>query len=75
MKQLKNPKYRIGDIVLYKDRYENDMGIYHQSKILECIGYWEEKDPKDSVDWFYQTEETLRESADSLLEKDIIRKI
>lgn len=66
------PKYRIGDAVVYKDRYEKDMGIYHQSVIIRCVGYLEETDPNDSVGWFYATAETEATQSDNLDEDDIL---
>lgn len=72
----KKPKYKIGDCIVYKDRYnKDDMGIYYQSNIIECVGYLEENDPHDSIGWFYTTEETNRTGADNLEEKDIMYKL
>lgn len=66
------PKYRIGDAVVYKDRYEKDMGVYHQSVIIRCVGYLEESDPNDRVGWFYATAETEATQGDNLDEDDIL---
>lgn len=73
------PKYRIGDIVVYKYRYpmndDTDLDKEIQSKIVESFGLRTINDPKDKMDWYYYTEEILREESDSLEEVDILYKL
>lgn len=82
---LKKPKYCVGDIVVYPDRYDginssrgddgDSMLILIQSNITEAIGYLETGEPDDEVGWFYNTEETVRNAADNLEESEILYKL
>ncbi len=71
---LKKPKYKIGDIVVYADRYveEDDMQKTYQSKIISANGLLEAKDPEDLLGWYYETEHTKEELEDNLTEDDIL---
>lgn len=76
-----DPKYRIGDIILYADSdwdYGKDSVIvFYQSKITSAFLYVESGDLEDIGVWFYNTELTgaLEDTEHSIYEKDIIKKI
>lgn len=73
----KQPKYRIGDCVVYPHRYDDgdSLTALYQSKVIECYGLMEHNDKDDVVAWFYATEETLRTQSDNLEEDDILYKL
>lgn len=71
------PKYKIGDIIVYKDRYRDDDDTYpilYQSKIIEAFASYHPDNIKD-IDWFYITEETDKNAVDWLYDSDIIFKL
>lgn len=71
------PKYKIGDIIVYKDRYPDDDDTYqilYQSKIIEAFASYHHDNIKN-IEWFYITEETEKSSADYLYDSDIIFKL
>lgn len=78
-KLQKVPKYKIGDIVVYRNRYieEGDGNLTHvfQGRIVEACGLIEKQNEADVLGWFYHTEETLSENQDSLEEIDIMYKL
>lgn len=78
---LKKPKYKIGDIIVYPNRYfgredkEESLMEVFQSRIIEAYGLIEMNDPTDILGWSYITEHIDREQEDSLLEEDILYKL
>lgn len=70
------PKYKIGDIVVYKDRCPDDdqYPILYQSKIIESFASYHPDDIKN-IEWFYITEETKKSNAGWLYDIDIIFKL
>ncbi len=66
------PKYKIGDVVVYRDREEED--IYHQSKIIISTGFIEDL-KTEPTEWYYATENTDERMEDDLSEEDIIAKL
>lgn len=76
---MKNPKYKIGDIVIYDDPEnleEKQKGQYWtliQSKVIEsyCIYTVGKKD----YDWFYITEHLEKEKLGFIEEKGITSKL
>lgn len=73
---LKKPKYKVGDIVVYLDRYTNDgMTIVLQSKITAANALIELSNPNDVLSWFYSTKEIEENSSDSLVDSDIMYKL
>jgi DNA-dependent RNA polymerase auxiliary subunit epsilon len=72
----KKPKYRIGETVVYQDRYdESSLREVTQSKIVESNALLETGFPQDSLTWTYQTEQTIRDLEDCLYDRDIMYKI
>lgn len=73
---MKKPKYKIDDVILYKNRYQevDDCVAYYQSKIVESYCLLLRDEDESKAEWFYQTEETLRNTSDSLLEDEILQK-
>jgi len=75
---LKEPKYKIGDIIAYKDRYldkDDSMTVIIQSNIVGAVAYIELSEPEDELGWFYSTEEICRNGSDSLQNDDILYKL
>lgn len=76
MSDITEPKYKIGDIIVYKDRYsEDEFTRIHQSKIIRANGLIDLKDTNDKLEWCYETEQSEKDCEDMLDEKDIIKKI
>lgn len=78
MKKIPKPKYKIGDVVVYPDRYEekkNTMLTFYQSVIVESDCLWETGDSEDKPSWYYHTTHTLKELEDSLTNHDILYKL
>ena len=78
----KKPKYKIGDNVVYPDRYfdqrenkDDTMIIIQQSKIINSYAYLDDEDPNDRLEWFYVTEHVKEENEDNLTEDDILYKL
>lgn len=73
----KTPLYKIGDIIVYKDRYIQDDGLacVYQSKIIRASGLVDLENPEDIVEWAYTTEEIDSNMSDNLYEKDIMYKL
>jgi hypothetical protein len=75
----KKPKYKIGDIVVYQDRYTGDdtMLQVRQSKVVQSDALIEtaEQYGDDELTWTYNTEESLESSSDYLDEDDILYKL
>lgn len=75
----KRPQYKIGDIVVYQDRYtgEDTMLKIIQSTIVDSDALIETSDQwdKDELGWTYNTEETVRTQSDYLDETDILYKL
>lgn len=75
---IKKPKYKIGDIIVYIDRYPDDdeqaSKIYYQSRIIESFSSVRPQDDSD-ITWFYITEQTESESADYLVDCEILFKL
>lgn len=67
------PKYKIGDIVLYfgDEEYRDE---WVQSKIVTAICAFE---PEGNLGyfWIYDTEQTLADADDHLMEENIIKKL
>lgn len=75
MKNLKNykkPKYKIGDIIVYEDRYIDEISLY-QSKIIKSYSYI--FDEKSKITWAYHTDQTVEDSEDALYDEDILYKL
>ena len=73
---LKEPKYKIGDIIVYQDRYDDGGMIkLYQSNITESYSLLESDDPYDELSWYYNTEQTIRNEDDPLEETDILYKL
>jgi len=67
------PKYKIGDVVVYRDLPEDDEGIFYtQSKIIEAVSSFYFDIENDVSEWQYKTE---RSEEDYIEEKDIICKL
>lgn len=76
---MKKPLYKVGDIIVYPDRYNNSMKetpleIY-QPKIIFSYGIIEIYDGEDHIEWGYRTEETEENKTDTLWEEDILYKL
>ena len=72
------PKYKIGDIVIYRDRYDEDVIRYIQSIIIRADSRFYKSLPNDDEDvseWYYVTQEIENEKLDDLEEKEIICKL
>ncbi len=71
---FRKPKYKVGDIIVYPDRYakEDDMQKTYQSKIVSANGLLEAQDPEDLLSWYYETEHTKEELEDNLTDDDIL---
>jgi len=69
---LKKPKYKIGDIIVYREAREKDESIIilHQGEIIEAYGLLESGDKDDKVSWTYHTKHTKKEDWDSLNDWD-----
>ena len=75
-KILKKPKYKIDDVIVYRDRYsQNSLIEISQSKIVEAYGLWESGWKNDSLTWSYITELSNKNEEDSLQEEDILYKL
>jgi len=75
--KLKKPKYKIGDIIVYTDRYPDDDEsdkIIYQSRIIESYAITNPNDNTE-ITWFYITEQTESENADYLVDCEIIFKL
>ena len=75
---IKKPKYKVGDIIVYKDRYpesdEESSLIIYQSRIIESFAAVHPNDDTDIL-WFYITEQTEKESVDYLIDCEILFKL
>jgi hypothetical protein len=72
------PKYLIGDIILYKKRYEEEGGQfvgYYQSRIISSDSLRDLKVKGDVDGWYYETEQTKEDCDEILEETDIIQKL
>jgi len=72
------PKYKIGDIIVYPERYDKDeesVLSLNQSKIIESYSFLDISDKKDKLVWFYITEESEKLGEDTIGEKDILYKL
>lgn len=79
----RKPKFKIGDIIVYEDRYvdpntlgtEDYLTTMYQSKIIEAFAYINFNIENDVLEWHYITEQVEKSKDDSLLEEDISYKI
>lgn len=70
---LRKPKYKIGDVVVYKETSEEDgVEIIIQSRIIESHGLLETYNLEDTLSWYYTTERTENEDNDDLYEGQIL---
>ena len=83
---LKRPKYKIGDVIVYLDPYqerkwEDDRKRHPdidrvqdiiQSKVVESSSSLDLDDKDDEGGWFYLTEHSIKEEWDSIQEEDIL---
>lgn len=82
LRLFKRPKYKIGDIVVYPDRYfdrrenkQDYMVMTYQSRIIEAHAYLDTENLNDILGWFYITEHTDKEQEDNLEEDDVLYKL
>ena len=72
----KKPLYKIGDLVVSKDRYgceDNSINLT-QSKIIHANAILE-LGVGDTLSWYYITEATLEDGEDCLTESEILYKL
>lgn len=77
MPTYKKPKYKIGDIVVYKDKtcLSGSTQSHVQSKIISSYSLYELVDGEEDS-WYYHTEQTKEDDDfDMLLESEIIDKL
>ena len=75
-RMYKKPKYKIGDIVAYPERYDEDgMEKVIQSRIIEAHSLLEIETKDDVLSWYYITEEVNESGADFLEESEIMYKL
>lgn len=77
---LLKPKYKIGDLVMYIDRFDECGGLRDdglvkvvQSRITEAWSLTTKGE--NDTDWYYHTEQTIRDEVDYLEEIKIISKL
>jgi hypothetical protein len=75
----KRSKYKIGDIIVYKDRYadpkKNSVIDVFQEKIIRACGILEYYDKKDTLSWVYYTQRQEEEKEDCIYDNEILYKI
>jgi len=81
-KRIKKPKYKIGDIIVYPDRYYNeleerlDLIKYYQSKIIEAFCLIDDPyDEKNIGSWCYAIKRSENHNKDYIDEEDILYKL
>ncbi len=75
----KKPKYKIGDIVVYTDRYydkkkESLLRVF-QEKIIEARALIEPGFKDDVLGWSYHTDRIIEEKEDCLYDNEILYKL
>ncbi len=76
--KITKPKYKIGDIIVYPNRYQqegNTMLEFFQSKIISSNCLWETGDKFDKPSWYYITEHSDENEEDFLTDDDILFKL
>ncbi len=73
------PKYKIGDVVVYREEPDRGSGYgkYHQSKITYACAYkrYDKNEDRVFLEWNYHTEETEEVGAAAVGEEDIRAKL
>jgi len=75
---LSKPKYKIGDLIVYQDRYredEDDLNKVMQGVIVEAYSLIDLLEKKDKLTWYYYTKELINNCLDPLEEEDIFYKL